>query len=90
MLTNDSLKDQQREYNGSTILILFALSAQIEAFSKKMDNLNALAMQVQAITCNLCGRGHANTNCQVGNSFFHSSDQANYVGNFQRPQNGKV
>ena len=63
------------------------ISSQIEALSREMDNLNASSMQVQALTCNLCERAHANTDCQVGNSFVHSSDQANYVGNLQGQNN---
>ena len=53
----------------------------------KMDNMNASAMQVQALTCNLCGGAHDNMECQVGNSFVQSSNQANFIGNFQGPQN---
>ena len=41
---------------------------------------------MQILTYNLYKRGHANTGCQVGNSFVHSSDKADYVGNFEEPK----
>ena len=74
------IKRIQRINNIDTIS---ALSTKIEVFSKKMDNLNASAMLVQAFTCNLYEGAHANIYCHVGNSFAHSFDQANFVGNFQ-------
>ena len=45
-----------------------------------MDQMSASIMQVHTTTCDLCG-----SDCQVGNPFAQSSDQANYVGNFQGP-----
>ena len=49
--------------------------------------MSATTMQVQAMTCNLYRGAHPNTDFQVGNSFVHFSDQANYVGNLQGQNN---
>ena len=64
-----------------------ALSAQIEALTKKIDGMSAPIMKVQAMQCELCGGGHQSMDCQVGNPFAQSAEQANYVNNFRGQPN---
>ncbi|XP_073124801.1 uncharacterized protein [Henckelia pumila] len=61
-----------------------AISGQLEALNKKINRMSVIAMQVQTITCYLCGGNHHSTECQVGNPF-QPAENANYVGN--RPPN---
>ena len=46
-----------------------ALSAQIDALTKKIDSMNTSAGSVQVMSCELCGGGHHSVECQVGNPF---------------------
>ncbi|XP_010275028.1 PREDICTED: uncharacterized protein LOC104610214 [Nelumbo nucifera] len=59
------------------------LSAQLFALNKKLENLGVSAMNVSSVHfpfCELCGQGgHASVDCQVGNPFSSSSEQANFV-----------
>ncbi|GLT29119.1 hypothetical protein SLA2020_040050 [Shorea laevis] len=43
---------------------LKVLTAQVEAFYKKFDKLNASAMHVQNVTCDWCRGGHTSAECQ--------------------------
>ena len=43
---------------------LSTLSIQIEALSKKMDNMNESVMHVHNITYDLCGGRHTNQNAR--------------------------
>ncbi|XP_010242052.1 PREDICTED: uncharacterized protein LOC104586489 [Nelumbo nucifera] len=63
-----------------------ALSVQIGALSKKIDEMQMAAMHVQFVTCDWCGGGHISTACQVGNQFRQSTEQVDFVGNFARQQ----
>ena len=47
MLINESVTDQQEESMGTTILTPFMHSMQMEAFGRKMDNLNVLHTDCQ-------------------------------------------
>ena len=62
------------------------LLAEIAALRAEVNNLKGTAMHVQSITCDLCGGGHDTSNCQTGNPFAKTTDTANYIGNFFRPQ----
>ncbi|KAL5559239.1 hypothetical protein UlMin_035450 [Ulmus minor] len=65
-----------------------ALSAQVAALSRKMDSLSSKLESKPTVECDLCGGNHASIECQVGNPFASpNAEQANYVSNFQRPQN---
>ncbi|KAL5550767.1 hypothetical protein UlMin_000943 [Ulmus minor] len=65
-----------------------ALSAQVAALSRKMDSLSSKLESKPTIECDLCGGNHTSIECQVGNPFASpNTEQANYVSNFQRPQN---
>ncbi|XP_019052130.1 PREDICTED: uncharacterized protein LOC109114251 [Nelumbo nucifera] len=63
-----------------------ALSMQIRALSKKIEEMQMAALHVQSVTCDWCGGGHISTKCQVGNQFRQSTEQADIVGNFPRQQ----
>ncbi|XP_010253000.1 PREDICTED: uncharacterized protein LOC104594412 [Nelumbo nucifera] len=63
-----------------------ALSAQIGALSKKIDEMQMAAMHVQTVACEWCGGGHISTKCQVGNQFVQSPEQVDFVGNLQGQQ----
>ncbi|XP_056169350.1 uncharacterized protein LOC130138655 [Syzygium oleosum] len=41
-----------------------AIAAQIEALNKKIDNMSVSGMKIQNMTCDFCGGGHVNTECQ--------------------------
>ena len=62
------------------------LLAEIAALRAEVNNLKGTAMHVQSITCDLCGGGHDTNNCQTGNPFAKTTETANYIGNFFRPQ----
>ncbi|XP_056169324.1 uncharacterized protein LOC115665665 [Syzygium oleosum] len=64
-----------------------AIAAQIEALNKKIDNMSVSGMKIQNMTCDFCDGGHVSTECQVGNTFAQSNENANFVGNFNRSQN---
>ncbi|KAL5578498.1 hypothetical protein UlMin_020197 [Ulmus minor] len=65
-----------------------ALLAQVAALSRKMDSLSSKLESKPTVECDLCGGNHASIECQVGNPFASpNAEQANYVSNFQRPQN---
>lgn len=64
-----------------------SLAVQIEALSKKIDNMQVSALKIQTSVCDFCGGGHPNHECQVSNSFASSFEQANFVSNFHRQQN---
>ncbi|KAL5570763.1 hypothetical protein UlMin_020360 [Ulmus minor] len=65
-----------------------ALSVQVAALSRKMDSLSSKLESKPTVECDLCGGNHASIECQVENPFASSNaEQANFVSNFQRPQN---
>ncbi|KAJ4723309.1 DNA-directed DNA polymerase [Melia azedarach] len=63
------------------------LTAQVTTLSRQLGTLNVNAIQSRVQVCELCGGNHASVNCQVGSPFASSSsEQANFVSNFQRHQ----
>ncbi|XP_031284771.1 uncharacterized protein LOC116143444 [Pistacia vera] len=70
-------------YGVDAITTIFA---QLEPLNKKIDNMSAPIMQVKSMSCDLCGGDHLSNECQVGNLFAHSTESANYVGNFHKQQ----
>ncbi|KAG9458482.1 hypothetical protein H6P81_002990 [Aristolochia fimbriata] len=66
--------------NGYHVL---ALQAQVESLTKQFTKLHTPSLVAQI--CDMCGGGHPNHECQVGNVQAVSSlDQANYISNFRR------
>ncbi|KAG9445014.1 hypothetical protein H6P81_016354 [Aristolochia fimbriata] len=60
---------------------VLALQAQVESLTKQLKKLHTPSLVAQI--CEMCGGGHPNHECQVGNIQVVSSlDQANYVSNF--------
>ena len=55
-----------------------ALAAQAEAFQRQLNQMNA--PQQQMLSCEFCGGKHDSVDCPVS----RSSEQANFMGNFQR------
>ncbi|XP_073148093.1 uncharacterized protein [Henckelia pumila] len=64
-----------------------AIAAQVEKLNRKIDGMSTLSMSVETISCELCGGGHLRPDCQTGNQFMSSIEQAKFVGNSKRPQN---
>ncbi|XP_010247584.1 PREDICTED: uncharacterized protein LOC104590568 [Nelumbo nucifera] len=62
------------------------LSAQIDALSKKIYEMQLAGTHVQTVACEWCGGGHISTECQVRNQFMQSPKQVDFVGNLQRQQ----
>ena len=52
-----------------------------------MDNLIASNMYVQNIICEYCGGEHAYSKCLVGDWFYPSFEQTNFVDDFYRLPN---
>ncbi|KAJ8762772.1 hypothetical protein K2173_022901 [Erythroxylum novogranatense] len=68
-----------------------ALSAQMDVLTKKLDNLmhsvrgGASSSLRSCAVCEHCGGdSHASFECQVGNPFAQESEEAHYVGNYNR------
>ncbi|KAJ8768975.1 hypothetical protein K2173_023970 [Erythroxylum novogranatense] len=67
------------------------LSAQMDVLMKKLDNLmhsvrgGASSSLRSCAVCEHCGGdSHASSECQVGNPFAQESEEAHYVGNYNR------
>ena len=58
-----------------------ALATQVEALQRQLNQMNA--PQHQMFNCEFCGGNHNSMDCQVS----ASSEQVNFLGNFQRGQN---
>ena len=54
-----------------------ALAAQVEALQRQLNQMNA--PQQQLLSCEFCGGDHDSVDCPVSTS----SEQANFMGNFQ-------
>ena len=57
-----------------------ALAAQVEALQRQLSQMNV--SQHQMFNCEFCGGNHDSMDCQVS----VSSEQVNFLGNFQREQ----
>ena len=57
-----------------------ALAAQVEALQRQLNQMNA--PQQQLMSCEFCAGDHDSINCQVSTT----SEQANFMGNFQGGQ----
>ena len=59
-----------------------ALAAQVEALQRQLNQMHALQQQ-QLLSCEFCGGDHDSVDCSVSTS----SEQVNFMRNFQRGQN---
>ena len=66
---------------------LSAIQAQLAVITKRLGAVTVSSIQTNS-SCDFCGGGYDNNNCQAGNNFaFEQNEQANYINNYQRPNN---
>ena len=80
-----------KRHNGKhEVDAITALTAQMETLTKQLQatQMGVHSIQASLQVCELCGGSHSSESCQVGNPFGQTQvEQAQYVGNFGRPQN---
>ena len=77
----NSDKSARRSSEIHSISTQAALATQVEALQKQLNQMNA--PQHQMFNCEFCGGNHNSINYQVS----ASSEQVNFLGNFQMGQN---